>query len=117
MLCHLEPLTNLAIKFMRVHNETIEALNRYRRGGEQKVTVTHIAEKMAVVHNYGCTGGGEIQKSQGGNPCQQENAEPKREQTTTTHADSPQWQMGGAGSTEVCVQVQKRKKGDKNRKT
>jgi hypothetical protein len=38
MLCQLESLTNLAIKFMRAHNESIEALNRYRRGGEQKVS-------------------------------------------------------------------------------
>lgn len=44
---------NLAIKYMRLHNETIEALGRYRRGGEQKVTVVHVAEKMAVVNNYG----------------------------------------------------------------
>lgn len=30
-----------AIKLLRLHNETIETLNKYRRGGEQKVTVQH----------------------------------------------------------------------------
>jgi len=69
ILCQLESLTNLAIKFMRVHNETIEALNRYRRGGEQKVTVTHIAEKMAVVNNYECRRGGVSSENTGINPC------------------------------------------------
>jgi hypothetical protein len=33
--------TNRATKLMRVYNETFEALSRYRRQGEQKVTVTH----------------------------------------------------------------------------
>jgi hypothetical protein len=64
-----EAQVNMAIKLMRVHNETIEALNRYRRGGEQKVTVTHIAEKMAVVNNYGCQGGGEVSENRGDSPC------------------------------------------------
>jgi hypothetical protein len=32
---------NRSTKLMRVYNETFEALNRYRRRGEQKVTVTH----------------------------------------------------------------------------
>lgn len=30
-----------AVKLLRLHNETIEALSKYRRGGDQKVTVTH----------------------------------------------------------------------------
>lgn len=33
---------NRATKLMRIHNETLEALNRYRRKGEQKVTVQHV---------------------------------------------------------------------------
>lgn len=33
--------TNRAVKLMRLHNETLETLNRYRRKGEQKVIVTH----------------------------------------------------------------------------
>ncbi len=37
-----ESQTNMAIKLLRCHNETIEALNRYRRGGEQRVIVQHV---------------------------------------------------------------------------
>lgn len=33
---------NRATKLMRLYNETLEALNRYRRKGEQKVTVQHV---------------------------------------------------------------------------
>ena len=33
---------NRSTKLMRLHNETLEALNRYRRKGEQKVTVQHV---------------------------------------------------------------------------
>lgn len=32
---------NYAIKLLRLHNETVETLSRYRRKGEQKVTVQH----------------------------------------------------------------------------
>ncbi len=32
---------NRATKLMRLHNETLEALNRYRRKGEQRVKVVH----------------------------------------------------------------------------
>jgi hypothetical protein len=33
---------NRATKLMRLHNETLEALNRHRRKGEQKVVVQHV---------------------------------------------------------------------------
>lgn len=33
---------NRATKLMRLYNETLETLNRYRRKGEQKVTVQHV---------------------------------------------------------------------------
>jgi hypothetical protein len=33
---------NRAVKLMRVYNETLEALNRHRRKGEQRVTVQHV---------------------------------------------------------------------------
>lgn len=38
---HRERFINSATKLMRVYNETLEALNKHRRKGEQKVTVTH----------------------------------------------------------------------------
>lgn len=31
-----------ALKLLRLHNETLEAVSRYRRGGEQKVIVQHV---------------------------------------------------------------------------
>jgi len=31
-----------AIKLLRLHNETIEALGKYRRGGTQNVIVQHV---------------------------------------------------------------------------
>jgi len=37
-----ESYMNMAVKLMRIHNETIEVLGRYHRGGEQKVVVQHI---------------------------------------------------------------------------
>lgn len=36
-----EMYTNRATKLMRLHNETLETLNKYRRKGEQRVTVLH----------------------------------------------------------------------------
>jgi hypothetical protein len=64
LIQHADYHSNRAIKLLRLHNETIEALNRYRRGGEQKVTVTHalITEK-AIVNNFNGVGGGISQKS------------------------------------------------------
>ncbi len=38
---HMQCYGNLATKLLRLHNETIEALSRYRRGGEQRVIVQH----------------------------------------------------------------------------
>jgi hypothetical protein len=64
-----EAQANIAIKLLRCHNETIEALSRYRRGGEQRVVVQHIADKIAVVNNFGDTGGGGSQENKGASPC------------------------------------------------
>jgi hypothetical protein len=41
-LHHTEIGVNLAVKLLRLMNEAIEALTRYRRKGEQKVVVQHI---------------------------------------------------------------------------
>ena len=63
---HSESMGNLAIKLMRVHNETIEALNRYRRGGEQKVIVQHVTADKAVVNQFNgnqFVGGGGTQEN------------------------------------------------------
>ena len=42
MICHSEHYMKFAIKLLRLHNETVESLNRYRKGGEQKIVVQHV---------------------------------------------------------------------------
>lgn len=52
MLPHTELYLKSAVKLLRLHNETIEALCRYRRGGEQKVLVQHLhVEGQAIVNS------------------------------------------------------------------
>ncbi len=53
-----------AMKFLRLHNETIEALNRYRKGNEQKIIVQHVNidnGSQAILNNgnMDAVGGGE----------------------------------------------------------
>jgi hypothetical protein len=55
----LELNINIAVKLMRVQNETLEALNKYRRKGEQRVVVQHVnvnSEKTVIT--TGQLGGG-----------------------------------------------------------
>lgn len=42
MMCQAEFFLKSAIKLLRLHNETIDTLARYRRKGEQKVVVQHV---------------------------------------------------------------------------
>lgn len=56
---------NRATKLMRLHNETLEALNRYRRKGEQKMIVQHVnvnSGGQAVVASEFAPGGGNTKK-------------------------------------------------------
>lgn len=56
---------NRATKLMRLYNETLEAFNRYRRKGEQKVTVQHVHVNkggQAVVANKFTPGRGSKKK-------------------------------------------------------
>lgn len=64
MRCHRDPDLNNAIKLLRLQHETIEALMRLRRNGEQKVTVQHvnISGGQAVVGNVVTQGGGAAKK-------------------------------------------------------
>lgn len=60
-LCHTEAAVNMAIKLLRLKNETIEALTRYRRKGEQKVVVQHIQmndQSKAIIGDVSQQGGG-----------------------------------------------------------
>lgn len=71
MLCHKEFYMKCAIKLLRLHNETIEALNKYRRGGEQRCVVLHVHVNdggKAVVGGVFNEGGGE-EKSAEVIPC------------------------------------------------
>ncbi|NGX59128.1 MAG: hypothetical protein KR126chlam3_00273 [Chlamydiae bacterium] len=106
-LCHIEALTNLGMKLMRVHNETVETLSRYRRGGEQKILVSHAVLANQITNNYG--EGGSPQ-NRGDTSCPQENVEPKQRPTIISHVDSPQWPMEDADSMVEKVVEQKRKK-------
>ncbi len=51
-LSHCESYMNLSIKLLRLHNETVEALNRYRRGGIQQVIVQHVTADRAIVNQF-----------------------------------------------------------------
>lgn len=58
---------NRATKLMRLYNETLETLNRYRRKGEQRVTVQHVNVNQggqAVITGEMTRGGGHQQKAQ-----------------------------------------------------
>ncbi len=104
MLGHLESFGNLALKLMRAHNEAVDALARYRRGGQQHIVVQHVADKMAVINNFGSQEGGGINKNEGDTPCQQ-NAAQEPELTNIDHADSPQWLTGDVAFTEALAQA------------
>jgi hypothetical protein len=42
MLCHSEFYMKCAIKLLRLHNETVEAINKSQRGSEQRIIVQHV---------------------------------------------------------------------------
>jgi len=103
-----EYYTNKGIKLLRLHNETIEALSKYRRGGEQKVTVTHAIVAGQVVNNFNAVGAST--KNEGRSPCSEQNAEQKQEPMNTNHVGNQQCPMESAGFTGEDAQVQKQKK-------
>lgn len=63
MLPHAEFYIRSATKLLRLHNETIEMLARYRRKGEQKVVVQHVN-----VNDGGKAIVGNVMGGEGGNP-------------------------------------------------
>lgn len=63
-----ERYINSATKLMRLHNETIETLNKHRRKGEQKVTVQHVyvnGGQALVTGQFNQAGEGDNQKGKG----------------------------------------------------
>jgi hypothetical protein len=118
---HRDSYINTSTKLFRVHNETIEALNRHRRGGEQRVIVQHqqvniTGQAQAVVGNFHSEGGGAAIKNRGDTPCQQY-AEPKQEQTTTSPVGNTPCQTADAGCTVESVPGQRQRKAGKSSKT
>lgn len=102
---------NMLTKLTRLHNETVETLSRYRRGGAQTVNVQHaIVDNRAVVNNFGVGG---IIENKGDKPCI-ESAELKREPTTIDHAVCPQWLTGVVGSTGESAAAPQRKREEKS---
>ena len=111
-LFQVESLMNLGIKLLRVHNETVETLVRYRRGGEQKVTVQHtvVADK-AIVNNI--SGVGVPPNTKGSTSCS-ESVAPSQGPMQIGHVASPQWPMADVDCMveKAPVQKQKREKGE-----
>jgi hypothetical protein len=109
---HATQCANLAVKLLRLHNETVEALDRHRNKGEQRVQVTYLNADKAIVNNFQGGGGGQP-NFKGENTCSDcvaPGAEVKaRGQTNNAigHANNPPWPMAGAGYTEGNVPVQK----------
>ena len=96
---------NMAVKLFKLHNETVEALSRYRRGGEQKVTVTHaVLANNAIVNNFTSRGVGSVPKGEGTIPCS-ESAEPKQEPMKVSHVVSQPWQMDAVGCMVESAQA------------
>lgn len=66
MLCHIEAYQKFAVKLLRLQNETVETLMRYRRKGEQKVIVQHVnvndGGQAVVAGTMGKVGGGGDEK-------------------------------------------------------
>lgn len=62
MIPQCEHYMKNAIKLLRLHNETVEALAKYRRGGEQKVVVQHVQ----VNGGKAIVGGGNVVAGTGG---------------------------------------------------
>jgi hypothetical protein len=90
---HSAAQVNMAVKLLRLRNETIETLHRYRRRGEQRVTVTHaVVAGQAIVNNH-FPGVGVPPKKQGDTPCPQENAEQKQEHAKINLVPSQPWLM------------------------
>ncbi len=108
MIPNADTMGNLGIKAMRAQNETVETLCRYRRGGEQKVTVTHSVLAAQAVVNF--PGVRVPTKNLGETPCSMQNAEQKREPINIDHVGSQPCQMDGVAFTEEKAVGLKRKR-------
>jgi hypothetical protein len=63
MISQCEFYIKNAMKLLRLHNETVETLCKYRRRGEQRVVVQHVnVEGQAIVNNGNMIAGGGVNK-------------------------------------------------------
>lgn len=111
LLCHSEFYMKSAIKLLRLHNETVEALNRYRRRGEQKIVVQHNVMADKAIVNF--PGGGGNTKNEGDTPCSTNYAEPRPEPTVIDLVASQPWPTEDADCTVEKVLVPELKSGNK----
>ncbi len=110
MINQKDSYVNTGCKLLRIHNETIEALNRYRRGGEQKVTVTHaVLAHQAVVNNF--QGVGVPPENKGETPCQL-CAELKQEPIKIDPVVNQPCQTGGVDSMVDDLLAPRRNRGE-----
>lgn len=86
-LMHVESWTNLAIKLMRVHNETVTTIDR-RRGAKQEIIVKHAV--LANQVNFNNQVGGPP-NFEGDTPCSRDYAMQGLEQTTIKDVGNRQW--------------------------
>lgn len=102
-----ETIMNYGLKLLRIHNETVETLLRYKRGGEQKVTVQHQyvqvndGGKAIVSSNMVAGGEGITQKNE---------EEPHGESMRCKIEDQQSSTMPLEGIAERKVPVSRRKK-------
>jgi hypothetical protein len=89
------------------HNETVETLNRYRRGGDQKIVVQHNVMADKAIVNF--PGGGVNTINEGDTPCSTSYAELKPEPMAIDHAANPQCSTEGVDCTAVKAQVPNQK--------
>ncbi len=115
----IEFFQNQAIKLLRLANETMLTLLRYRNGGTQTVQVVHVnnANGQTIVAQNLSSGRGEgVNQNQGGSPCPHGNAGPRQEQMDISHADNQQWQTDAVGSMEEKARGRQKKDGKGSRR-
>jgi len=105
-----ETYQNMLAKITRIHNETVEALSRYRRGGSQTITVFHQnVDNRSVVNHF--SGGGDVVENQGESSCSKKYVGHDANSIIIDHAACQQCPTDVAASTGENVPVRKRKKG------
>ena len=111
---HFDRYSNYATKLMRLHDETLEALNRYRRKGEQKVIVQHVnvndGGQAVVAGQFNHQREGARVRNQRSSPCQEQYAEQKHDKIATNYVNNQQCPTEDVDYMEEKVQDQEHQK-------